>query len=189
MFIISIILHEKASLISTATVARKEKFSIIFKENVSDFMLWFRASLICINNCPTRCNTKQSIYYSASSLYVFRVSITPIIRTTQNFKYSFQYWSYFLFSYLPPTWSSLATLEVGNRTVPEALVTVLCTPDNGCDWNTKPVKWSLATLEGVSCIKNMISTGGYSYSFVYSWWWVWLTPETCTVKFGHVGGR
>ena len=28
-----------------------------------------------INNCP-RCNTKQSIYYSASSLYMFRVSTT-----------------------------------------------------------------------------------------------------------------
>jgi len=37
------------------------------------------ASLIYINNCPTRCNTKQSIYYSASSLYMFRVSVTPII--------------------------------------------------------------------------------------------------------------
>ena len=63
--------------------------------------LWFRASLICINNCPARCNTKQSIYYSASSLYMFRVSTTSIIR------------------------SNLATLEGG---VPEAVVTVLCTP-------------------------------------------------------------
>ena len=27
-----------------------------------------------------RCNTKQSIYYSASSLYMFQVSITPNIR-------------------------------------------------------------------------------------------------------------
>ena len=27
--------------------------------------------------------------------------------------------------------------------------------------------------------KNMTSTGGCSYSFVYSWWWVLLTPETC----------
>ena len=42
----------------------------------------------CINNCPTRCNTK-SIYYSA-------------------------YWSYFSCSYLPPTWPSLATLELGS---------------------------------------------------------------------------
>jgi len=37
-----------------------------------------------INICPTRCNTKQSIYYSESSLYMFRVSTTPIIRSTQN---------------------------------------------------------------------------------------------------------
>jgi len=41
---------------------------------------------------------------------------------------------------------------------------------------------SLATLEGGSCTKNMTSTGGCSYSFVYSWWWVWLTLETCRVN-------
>jgi hypothetical protein len=90
--------------------------------------LWFRASLIYINNCPTRCNTKQSSYYSANSLYIFRVSTTPIIRITQNCNYSLRYWC----SYLPPTWPSLATLEGG------------------------------------SCTKNMTSTGGCSYSFVYS---------------------
>ena len=44
-----------------------------------------------INNCPTRCNTKQSIYYSASSLYMFQVSTTPIIRSTQNCNYSLLY--------------------------------------------------------------------------------------------------
>ena len=65
--------------------------------------LWFRASLIYTNNCPTRCNTKQSIYYSAISLYMFRVSTTPIIKSTQNCNYSLRYWSYFLCSYLPPT--------------------------------------------------------------------------------------
>jgi hypothetical protein len=59
-----------------------------------------------INNCPTKCNTKQSIYYSASSLYTFRVSNTPIIRITQNCTYSLRYWSYFLCSYLPATWPS-----------------------------------------------------------------------------------
>jgi len=46
-----------------------------------------------INNCPTRCNTKQSIYYSPGSLYMFRVSNTPIIRSTQNCNYSLRYWS------------------------------------------------------------------------------------------------
>ena len=49
--------------------------------------------VLYINNCPTRCNTKQSIYYSASSLYIFRVSTTPIIRSTQNCNYSLRYWS------------------------------------------------------------------------------------------------
>ena len=76
--------------------------------------LWLRASLIYINNCPTRCNTKQSIYYSAGSLYMFRVWNTPIIRSTQNCNYSLRYWSYFLCSYLPPVWPSLATLEEGS---------------------------------------------------------------------------
>jgi len=26
------------------------------------------------------------------------------------------------------------------------------------------------------------STRGYVYSFVYAWWWVWLTPKTHTVN-------
>ena len=69
--------------------------------------LWFHASLIYINNCPTRCNTKQSIYYSASSRYMFRVSTTPIIRSTQNCNCSIWYWSYILCSYLPPMWPRL----------------------------------------------------------------------------------
>jgi len=75
--------------------------------------LWFRTSLIYINICPTRCNTNQSVYYSASSLYMFRVWTTPIIRSTQNYNCSLRYWSYFLCSYLPPTWPNLATSEEG----------------------------------------------------------------------------
>ena len=39
-----------------------------------------------------------------------------------------------------------------------------------------------ATLEGGSCTKNMTSTEGCRWSFVYSGWWVWLTPETCRVN-------
>ena len=66
------------------------------KPRIDILCLWFRASLIYTNNCPTRCNKKQSIYYSASSLYMFRVSTTPIIKNTQNCKYNLQYWSNFL---------------------------------------------------------------------------------------------
>ena len=72
---------------------------------------WFRAPLIYINNCPMRRSTKQSIYYSASSLYMFRVVTTPIIRSTQNCNYSLRYWSYFFYSFPPPTWPSLAKLN------------------------------------------------------------------------------
>ena len=53
--------------------------------------------------------------------------------------YSLRYWSYF-FVQLPPSnvanqpvaMFPLATLEGGSCTVPEAVVTVLCTPDDEC---------------------------------------------------------
>ena len=91
--------------------------------------LCFRASLIYISNCPTRCNTKQSIYYSASSLYTFGVSNTPIIRSTQNCNYSLRYCAA---TSLQRGQASSTTLYGGSSTVPEAVVTVLCTPDDGC---------------------------------------------------------
>ena len=52
---------------------------VVFVKSVI-LCLWFRALLIYINNRPTRCNTKQPIYYSASSLYMFRVSTAPHCR-------------------------------------------------------------------------------------------------------------
>ena len=62
-----------------------------------------------INYFPTRFNPKQSIYYSASSLYMFRVPNTPIIRSTQNCKYSLWYWSYFV-QLLPSNVAKLAVV-------------------------------------------------------------------------------
>ena len=38
-------------------------------------------------------------------------------------------------------------------------------------------------LEEGSCTGTMTSTGGCSYSFVCSWWWVWWKPETRRVVF------
>ena len=67
-----------------------------------------------INNCPTRCNTKQSIYYSASSPYIFQVSATPIIRNTQNCNYNLRYWSYF-FMQLPPSNMTKLVCRIINR--------------------------------------------------------------------------
>jgi len=87
---------------------------------------------VYVNSRPTRCNTKQSIYYSASSLYMFRVSNTPIIQSTQNCNYILLYWSCCAVQLPPPMWPNLATLE--GVPVTEAVVTVLCTPDEGYGW-------------------------------------------------------
>jgi len=99
-----------------------------------------------INNCPTRCNKKQSISYSASSPYMFRVSNTPIIRSTQNCNYS----------YLPPSWSIWPRWrEVAAKKVwpvPEAVVTVLCTRDDGCGWHLKHVKWTCRIINRLLCV-------------------------------------
>jgi len=131
-----------------------------------------RASLVYINNCPTRCNTKQSIHYSASSLYMFWVSTTPIIRRTQNCNYSLRY-------------SAATSLQldqfghVGGRQlnkkiwpVPEAVVTVLCTPDDGCGWHTKHVEWTCRIITRLLCVVScwiIINTGKYSRHFRNCW--------------------
>ena len=117
--------------------------------------LWFRASLIYINNCPKRSDTKQSIYYSASSLNIFRVSITPIIRSTQKCNYSLPYC---VATSRQRGQGSLATLEGGSCTkvwpVPEAVATVLCTPDDGCGWHLKHVEWTCKIINRLLCVAS-----------------------------------
>jgi len=43
--------------------------------------------------------------------------------------------------------ASLATLEGGSCTVPEAVVTVLCTPNDGCGWHPKHVEWTCRIID------------------------------------------
>ena len=117
--------------------------------------LWFRASLIYKNNCPTRCNTKQSIYNSASSLYMFRVSTTLIIRSTQNCSYSHRYCA----ATSPQRGQAImATLEGGSCTkiwpVPEAVVTVLFTPVYGRGWHPKHVEWTCRIINRLLCVAS-----------------------------------
>jgi len=114
--------------------------------------LWFRASQIYVNNWTTRWNTKQSIYYYASSLHMFQVSTTTIIRSTQNCNYSLRYWSYFLYSYLHPTWPTWPRwIEVA---APESVVTVLCNPDDGCGWHPKHVEWTCRIINRLLCVAS-----------------------------------
>ena len=108
--------------------------------------LWFRASLIYIINWPTRRNTKQSIYYSASSLCMFRVPTIPVI-STQNCNYSLRYRSYFFVQLAPSNVTKLAW------PVPETVVTVLCTPD-GWGWHPKHVDWTCRIIKRLLCVAS-----------------------------------
>ena len=73
--------------------------------------------------------TQQSIYYSTSSLYMFRVSTTPIIRSTQNCNYSLRYWSYFC---------AATSLQCGQ----------------GCSWHQKHVEWTCRILNRLICVAS-----------------------------------
>ena len=106
-----------------------------------------RSVTVIINNCLTRCNTKQSIYYSASSLYMFRASTAPIIRSTQNCNYSLRYCAATSLqrdqAWL--RWNEVAVQKI--CPVPEAVVTVLCTPDDGCSWHPNHVEWTCRIIK------------------------------------------
>jgi len=79
---------------------------------------------------------------------MFRVSTTPIIRSTQNCNYSLRYCA------ATSLQASLATLEGGSCTVPKAVVTVLRTPDDGCGWHPKHVQWTRRIINRLLCVAS-----------------------------------
>ena len=149
----------------------KEQYMLRPCVSKQNYWMQYVQKVIYINNCPTRCNTKQSIYYSASSLYMFRESTTPIISSTQNCNYSLRYWSYFLCSYLPPKWPSLTTLEGGSCTAPEAVVTVLCTLDDGCGWHAKHVEWTCRIINRLLCVAALWTIINKDQRCMEPWIW------------------
>ena len=82
------------------------------------------------------------------------MSTTPIISSTQNCNYSLRYWSYFLRSYLPLTWPAWPRWREAAAPVPEAVVTVLCAPDDGCGWHPKHVEWTCRIINGLLCVAS-----------------------------------
>ena len=99
-------------------------------------------------------DTRQSslfIYYSASSLYVFRVSTTPMIRSTQICNYSLRYWSYFLCRWLPPTWPRWR----------EVAAQYNMTSTGGCiysfvysGWHPKHLQWTWRIINWLLCVAS-----------------------------------
>ena len=69
---------------------------------------WFvhhNSILIKIQLDATVCSL---IYFTAKSLYMFRVSTAPIIRSTKNCNRSLRYRSQYRYSYFPSTWREVA---------------------------------------------------------------------------------
>jgi len=50
--------------------------------------------------------------------------------------------------------ASLATLKGGSCTVPEAVITILCTPDDGCGWHLKHVEWTCRIINRLLCVAS-----------------------------------
>jgi len=47
-----------------------------------------------------------------------------------------------------------ATLKGSSCTVPEAVVTVLCTTDDGCGWHPKHVQWTCRIINRPLCVAS-----------------------------------
>ena len=101
------------------------------------YQLLFIQSWLYVNTNPTRCNSMQIFIYCKVTLHVSGVTAS-IIRSTKNCNHGLRYRSWYWYSYFPPTWPNWREVAVPVlRPVPEAVVTVFSTPDDGCcdTWN------------------------------------------------------
>ena len=93
-----------------------------------------RASWIKFNNCPTRCDL-FGLLHVCRQFYMFR-ALTPIIRSWYNCNYSFWYWLAGSTTIRSRCWVGTTTTWVDGRwssySVPEAVITVVPAPDDGC---------------------------------------------------------
>ena len=124
--------------------------------NQNQFLLFL---ILLLTNEFQQDATIYRYLFSVKLIYMFRTSIPVIIRSTWNCSCSLWYRSYYLGSKLPQTWPN------------KDLFGHVC-PDVG------PY---LVMSEEACSPYSMICTRGCNYSFMYSWWWVRWTPETCSV--------
>ena len=72
-------------------------------------------------------------------------SCTKNMISTGGCSYSFVYSSW-------PHWREVAAQKIWQ--VPEAAVTVLCTPDDGCGWHPKHVEWTCRIINRLLCVAS-----------------------------------
>jgi len=89
--------------------------------------------------------TIYSVLYFCKLLYMFRVVAPTIIRSTYNCNYSIWHWSGRL-CYLLLLWrswnsnSNFSTIAETVWPVPDAVITVICAPDDGWSYHPKHVE-------------------------------------------------
>jgi len=54
-----------------------------------------------------------------------------------------------------PRWREVAAQKIWQ--VPEAVVTILCTPDDGCGWHPKHVEWTFRTINRLFCVASRLA--------------------------------
>ena len=101
---------------------------------------------------PTRCNCSQSILFYFILLQDHSTcfgccphpssGVHKTVTTASGTGYIYR-WSYLLPTW--PRWKKVASTIIWP--VPEAVVTVLCTPDDGCGQHPKHVEWSCSKIK------------------------------------------
>jgi hypothetical protein len=102
----------------------------------------------CTNNVTSAGGCSYSfVYFWLTTLE--GGSCTKNVTSTGGCSYSFVY-------------SWLAMVEGGSctkkRPVPEAVVTVLCIPDDGCGWHSKHVQWTCRIINRLLCVASRWTT-------------------------------
>jgi hypothetical protein len=110
-----------------------------------------------------------SSLYFCKLLYMFRVVTPPIIRSTYNCNYSIWHWSNFGKCSM---WSQLKVRDMEPSLLPSALA------EGNRDG-------SLADV--THCIfRSLTNARCCNYSYMCSWWWVELPPETCRAVYRNI---
>jgi len=116
--------------------------------------LRFCAAPIYIDNCPMRCNTKQSIILQVHCT-CFRCQPHPssgVHKTVTTASGTVQLPPSNVAKLTWPRWRVVAAQKLWP--VPEAVVTVLCTPDDGCGWHPKHVQWICRIINRLLCVAS-----------------------------------
>jgi hypothetical protein len=142
-----------SSLSSLHVIMLEFSHICVFSTTLKPRKMIGRRQYVHVNNYPTRWDYMQ--FYFCKLL-----ALTPsIIGSTYTCNHSIWHWLNRL-CYLPLSWSSCST------TVPDAVITIICAPDDG--WQYHPKHVERAVYRNIT-VYSCISLGNYSHWFTMHW--------------------